>query len=188
MSECGHLPSERELPREVPGELAAPRPSALAARLAAWRAGRAHDEANCRALFGASPELLQRIESGEVEPCDALAERIGRIVDAPPPSDAGAPPAPVRVETAAGPALPPGRAGAPDGGDRPRVPPRAPAVAAVHPVAALLAKRDTLDWEIWLFLGGEQKRLSIATARALLAELGPLVAVHDAPDLYEAQA
>lgn len=51
------------------------------AALARWRAEAWPDEARCIALFGVGPATLQRIEAGEVEPGDDLAERIGRFLE-----------------------------------------------------------------------------------------------------------
>lgn len=50
-------------------------------QLTAWRAEAQPDERQCLVLFGVSPETLQRIEAGEVEPADDIAERIGRFLE-----------------------------------------------------------------------------------------------------------
>lgn len=56
-----------------------------AATLAMWRAGQQPDDVQCQRLFGVGPEILQRIESGEVEPEPDVAERILRVILSTPP-------------------------------------------------------------------------------------------------------
>jgi hypothetical protein len=55
------------------------------AELAAWRAEAMPDAEQCLLLFGVGPEVLERIERGEVLPSTDVAERIGRHTKLPGP-------------------------------------------------------------------------------------------------------
>lgn len=80
MTDCGCLgharPLRRELPNEPPGGW--PR---LGARLLVWRLRLKPDERQAQIYFGVGLATLDRIERGEIEPDEELAERIGRVLD-----------------------------------------------------------------------------------------------------------
>lgn len=61
-----------------------------AATLASWRAEARPDEIQCRLLFGVGPEVLERIEAGEVEPEPDIAARILSVILSAPPVPGGA--------------------------------------------------------------------------------------------------
>lgn len=178
MSGEGLIACACELRREVPiGDV-------LPGALCSWRASNPMDDRALIALIGVGNATCRRIEEGEIEPDDELAERLWRAIHshAAPSPTRGGPGAEAAGPHPAASAIGGAgiqSAGAPDGADRnvPRTP----------PIGAIMAKRNTLDWEIWLWLGGRQTMLSIDQARQLVAELGPLVAVHDQPDRYEAR-
>jgi len=125
--------------------------------------------------------MLERIEAAEVEPDDDLVERIGDLIERGFNHGFGLP-----GPTANPPATQPAAAGdvpSPRRGGRGAAAPNpaAPPAAAPPTFMAWLARRDGGGWfiESW-WEGWRYQVFSIDKARKLVAELGELVAIHDA--------
>ena len=155
--------------------------SDLPSRLAAWRAARsAFTELQANVLFGVGRDTLQRIERGEVEPEPELAERILSTLDRYQP--------PFRHQSPGangGAAVP-----VPDAG-------RTAGPRGAHPLGAAgvihiprphfaIVNRDGAAARIDMHLDGDIFALSLDAARAVLADLGLMIALIDRPDLFGA--
>lgn len=190
MSDGGCIPMARELRREAPET---DPHAALRPRLAQWRAEMGFNEVTLVYLLGIGAETCERIERGEVDPAEDLAERIAQMFDRSPVRFPHSPASPCAADVSPATIT----AGSEGGAAHSPLVSAAPLLAPESPglvprPSFWLAKADKSSkspeaFHVEMLLDGTVYCFPIKAAEGMLSDLHPLVAIARDPARYERQ-